>query len=91
MDSNVNDETFEYLISQILNENCTPILGAGISYISKDKDDSSEDYHRTGTMIRKIAKRSCGEIKFNEEDKAVCDEIEFLPYKFCDYCISHFL
>ncbi|MDK2886255.1 MAG: hypothetical protein PWP54_813 [Thermosipho sp. (in: thermotogales)] len=73
----MNNEIFEYLIRQILYENCTPILGAGISFSSKCRNDSSkDDYHRTSNMIKKVAESLCERIKFGEGDKAVCDENE---------------
>ena len=59
MDSNMSNETFRYLIWQILNENCTPVLGAGVSFDSKYEIETPEEYHKTEVMVKNIANKIC--------------------------------
>jgi len=77
MDSNMSNETFAYLIRQILNENCTPVLGAGISYPSKTKQGET-DVHKTERMIEIIAKKLCKDVTFEGagKDKKICENCD---------------
>ena len=48
------DNSFDYLVSQILNKRCVPVAGAGISLSSKAPD--KENVHNVGWMVDTLKK-----------------------------------
>jgi hypothetical protein len=62
------DNSFDYLVSQILNKRCVPVAGAGISLSSKAPDN--ENVHNVGWMVDTL-KKELTKKRFARYDKSL--------------------
>jgi hypothetical protein len=90
------DNSFDYLVSQILNKKCVPVAGAGISLSSKDPDN--ENVHNVVWMVDAL-KKELTKKRFARYDKSlhgnVCkwgciEELSKFDLKIVEQDLCHF-